>query len=183
MTRLSKFLQEQRTRQILPYLAGSILDVGCGYNPLIRYLKPESRYIGVEREEVIIHWLKNKFPGVPFFQCDLNKEELPIYENFDRIILMAVIEHLDDPQTVLARMRPRLCPGGKLIMTTPSPIGDQIHQYGAKLNLFSQIAADEHNIILTQTRVKAMLENAGFKLVLYKTFLMGGNQLIIAAPG
>ena len=140
------------------------------------------RELALEREEKIIPWLKRKFPGVPFFQYDLNSlQDLPLHESFDRIVMMAVIEHLEDPRAVLEKLRPYLSPTGKLLMTTPSPLGDRIHQLGAKLNLFSQIAAAEHNIILDRVRVQRMLETTGFKLLHYKTFLLGGNQLIVAS--
>lgn len=182
MLNLSRFLANQRTRRVLPYLSGSVLDIGCGYNPLVQYLGPGIHYVGLEREGHIINWLKNKFPGVPFIQCDLNHQGIPVEEQFDQIVMMAVIEHLDYPQKTLAQLTHYIRPGGKLIMTTPSPMGNWLHHYGAKLNLFSRVAAEEHNLILYGSQIKAVLEEAKLTLVHYERFLIGGNQLIVAEP-
>jgi 2-polyprenyl-3-methyl-5-hydroxy-6-metoxy-1,4-benzoquinol methylase len=182
MAAFSRYLEQQRTRKVLPYLKGSILDIGCGSNPLKQYLPSAGLYIGVEREEAIIRWLEKKFPGVTFLQCDLNQQMPDLIEKFDQVVMMAVIEHLDYPGDVLTQLKRFLQPGGYLIFTTPSPFGNWVHHFGAKLNLFSKLAAEEHNIILNQSQIQRLLEEAGYRLIHFETFLFFGNQLVVAEP-
>jgi 2-polyprenyl-3-methyl-5-hydroxy-6-metoxy-1,4-benzoquinol methylase len=182
MAFFSRYLEQQRTRKVLPHLQGSILDIGCGSNPLKQYLPSGDRYVGVEREENILHWLEKHFPGLPFIQCDLNQQMPALNEKFDRIVMMAVIEHLDCPGDVLAQLKQFFRPGGKLVLTTPSPFGNWVHHQGAKLNLFSKLAAEEHNLILNRSQIQRLFEEAGYKLVHFETFLFFGNQLIVAEP-
>lgn len=179
---LSQYLADRRTRQILPYLSGSILDIGCGYNPLCKYMQDRSNYAGVEREAHIVTWLKVQFPDVPFYQCDLNREPLEIPGQYDTIVMMAVIEHLKDPEQVLSQLPRYLKPGGKLVLTTPTPIGNWLHHVGARVRMTSQLAADEHHVILTRRSIARLFEQTGFRLAHHRSFLWGGNQIAVGEP-
>ena len=51
--------------------------------------------------------------------------------NFDHVVMLAVLEHLTEPEKVLREAHRILAPGGSLIMTWPSamvdPILDMLH--------------------------------------------------------
>ncbi|NMC14170.1 MAG: class I SAM-dependent methyltransferase [Chloroflexi bacterium] len=177
---LSGFLQEQRFQAVIPYLNGSILDLGCGLANLTYYLKPGQYYVGIERPEPFLTWLQQHRPNYRFHQRDLDQDLLALDEQFDTITMIAVIEHLKQPAFILRQIPSVMRPEAHLVITTTSPIGDWIHRFGAQLGLFSKQAVKEHHTIFSPTSMHTALIQNGLKLVTYKRFLMGGNQLFIA---
>jgi 2-polyprenyl-3-methyl-5-hydroxy-6-metoxy-1,4-benzoquinol methylase len=175
----SHFLTRQRLRQALPYLKGSILDIGCGRANVLEYIAPEQAYVGVDRDENIYQWLLKNHPEREFHQMNVAKQNLNLGRKFDTILMLAVIEHLTQPQKALRQASAHLNPGGKLLITTPSPLGDRIHRFGARFRLFSPLAVKDHETIFTRESLQTLLSECGLRLEKYQQFLLGGNQLFI----
>jgi hypothetical protein len=73
-----------------------------------------------------------------------------------------------------------LRPGGIVVITTPTPLGnDVVHRLGATLGLFSKIAVDDHIVIYNRHRFKILANEIGFKLKFYRYFQFYCNQLAI----
>ena len=176
---LTPFLQKQRFGIIQPYLAGDVLDLGCGLALVSEMLKPDQRYVGVEGPSSFLEWLHAHRPELSFYQRDLDMQPLDLGQKFDTILMIAVIEHLEKPGFVLSQMPSHLKTDGRLVITTPSPAGDRIHQIGARLGLFSKEAMHEHETIFTRTSLNRLAEQNALELIQYRTFLLGGNQLFI----
>ena len=81
--------------------------------------------------------------------------------------------------SVLARLAPLLSPGGRLVATTPHPIGRWPLEAGAALGLLSSHAHDEHERLLGKAGLDAAGRGAGLALVVYRRFLLGMNQLAV----
>ncbi len=113
---------------------------------------------------------------------DLNTGLLDFDQSFDTILMIAVIEHLINPSHLLQQLPKCLKPGGQLVLTTPSPLGDLIHRIGARLGLFSMIAVHDHEIIFSYQSLHPILSDCGFIISTYRRFLLGGNQLFICSP-
>jgi 2-polyprenyl-3-methyl-5-hydroxy-6-metoxy-1,4-benzoquinol methylase len=177
----SRFLRRQRYQKVLPYLQGSILDIGCGRACLLDYISPEQVYVGVDRGPHIYQWLLKNRPGREFHQVDLDKEDLDLGQKFDTVVMLAVIEHLAQPGKALRQIATHLKPGGRLLITTPSPLGDIIHRFGACFRLFSQRAVEDHETIFTRAALQTLLNECGLSLKRYQRFLLGGNQLFICS--
>ncbi len=65
----------------------SLLDFGCGLGHLDQYIldhRMNIDYAGLDASETFVNQCRQKFPGVPFFHCDLMNEEaetsLPQYD-------------------------------------------------------------------------------------------------------
>ncbi len=93
-----------------------ILDVGCGdgrlFGPLSRHgvvegIEPDGASRGAGSADGTIH-------AIPF------AEPLPWLACFDRILMLDVLEHLDDPAAALDLTRRLLVPGGHLLLTVPA---------------------------------------------------------------
>lgn len=93
-----------------------ILDVGCGdgrlFGALGRYgtvegIEPDGASRGTGSPDGTIH-------AIPF------AEPLPWQECFDRILMLDVLEHLDDPAAALDLTRRLLVSGGHLLLTVPA---------------------------------------------------------------
>src|SRR5438046_8173025 len=107
---LSPFLRSRRTAAVAPFLGqGPLLDIGCGTGALARDVD-STRYLGVDQDEESIAIAKNLFPT----HCFLTLTDFAQSQNdnqFERIVVMAVIEHIEDTQKCLACLRTLLKPG------------------------------------------------------------------------
>jgi hypothetical protein len=53
---------------------------------------------------------------------------------------------------------------------------------GARLGLFSMIAVEDHSQIYSRSALSALLFNSSFEIIHSKSFLLGGNQLVVCKP-
>lgn len=175
---LSSFLQKQRLNIAKPYLLGDVLDLGCGFGE-ITDLIPSSNYIGVDGQSKIVDWLKINHPGYEFLCYNLEHDKLSLDKKFDTIVMLAVIEHLSNPDNILSQIPDLLNDGGLLILTTPAPVGDIVHQIGAKIGLFSKHAVEDHEIIFTIKSITPYMTRNRLAIKEFRRFLFGTNQLFI----
>lgn len=172
---LSPWLRKKRFKAVMPYVKGSILDYGCGTGFFAEYVLPD-KYIGVDIDKVSLDEARLKFPEHFFFP------DLKLIENkFDSIISLAVIEHTTNPVDFLIFLSKYLRKGfdSQIIITTPHPSVDWIHNLGSRLGLFSRHANEEHEELLNKAKLVSAGKQAGLKLILYKRFLLGANQVVI----
>ncbi|NMC61160.1 MAG: class I SAM-dependent methyltransferase [Candidatus Methanofastidiosa archaeon] len=176
---LSRYAEMWRISEIKKYVQGdAILDLGCGYGKLSTYFIKET-YFGVDVNPHALGKAKEKYGSLNSTQFLTLEEFNQTSELFDTIILAAVIEHLHDPISLLLSMKKRLKTEGIIILTTPSHIANNIHKYGAKINLFSQGAADEHVKIYSEKDLSILSQSIGMDMVLYRKFVFGLNQIVI----
>jgi len=166
-------------KAIAPFLRGEVLDLACGFGKVIPLLRPGQSYLGVEGSPQFIKILNDQYPGYQFIVRDLDLNELNLERQFDTILLVAVIEHLEHPAHLVAQLPRYLKAGGRLVMTTPSPFGDKIHRAGAIIGLFSKDAVREHETIFSHKMMVDLIEPNGLEIEGYRRFLLGGNQLFI----
>lgn len=178
---LSEFLTQQRFRAVMAYLHGNILDLGCGYGRILPLLPAGTTYVGVDGGPEILQYLRKTYPKHQFHLIDLDKDTFQLGEQFDTILMLAVVEHLTQPQQVLCQARDHLKPDGRLLITTPTSIGDQLHRLGARFGLFSQFAAEDHEMIFNRDSLQPLLAGCGLQIDHYRKFLLGGNQLFICS--
>lgn len=172
---LSGLLRRWRVRAARPYLVGPVLDVGCGYTaPLATHLAPPD-YLGVEVEPARLARARRAFPTHRF------SAEIPTDVTFRTVVSLAVIEHVDDPVDFASRLVAATEPGGRIVISTPAPVGETVHHAGARIGLFSRDASEEHDSILGREELVATFETAGARLVAYRRFMLGMNQLAIFA--
>jgi len=174
---LSPWLRDKRFEVAKPFLRGKVLDFGCGSGALAA-LVPSDRYLGVDQDEPSLQQARNKFPLHRFMS------ELPqAGEKFDSIISLAVIEHVSDPAGFLRTLSGHLKDSDEalLVVTTPHPSVDWIHDLGAAIGLFSKHANEEHEDLLDQAKLESAGVQAGLKLISYRRFLFGANQIAVYA--
>jgi SAM-dependent methyltransferase len=177
---LSPFLEKIRLEKVKPYLKGAILDLGCGYASLVRYLPGDSTYIGVDEAAGTIDRLRMKYLEHTFFRCNLEQDPIPVIDKCDTIVLCAILEHLKNPAHIFSEIQRLLSMQGHLVITTPTPAGDFLHKVGAGLGLFAREADEDHEIIYNRVMLIALLEENNFILRKYQRFMLGGNQLVVA---
>lgn len=99
---------------------GRVLDVGCSSGYLARPLSEAgATIVGVELDPVAAQEARAVCEEV--LVGDVETIDLPFSAfSFDVVLCGDVIEHLREPGAALARLRPLLRPGGRLVLTTPN---------------------------------------------------------------
>lgn len=98
---------------------GKILEVGCGLG-YFTYALAKAGYdvLGIDVSEEAIQEAKdrygNYFQSEDFFALDSSRGQ------YDAIIMIELIEHVDDPKKYLEHAKNLLAEGGRVIVTTPN---------------------------------------------------------------
>ena len=104
-----------------PYLAGKLLEIGCGEGRGISILEKEvSEYIALDRHQPIINRLKAQYPDVKFLHKIVPPFDGMSDNEFDVVIAFQVIEHIKNDQLFLKEIHRILKKGGKAVITTPN---------------------------------------------------------------
>lgn len=174
MALASGFLRSRRLAHVTPFLEGPLLDLGCGDCTAAELT---SEYVGIDSNR---NFLPVASASVaPIVQG--SGHHLPFQDGaFKTVLAMAVLEHVADPIRCLREALRVLAPGGRLVMTTPTPLGDWIHHRLAYVNVTSKHAADEHQSVMAPEALCGALIEAGFVLDKHQKFLFGGNQVCVA---
>ena len=80
------------------HTGGSVLDIGCGAAVKLTSRFPEEITVGLEIEPGL-SWLQRKYPSRRWLPSDFSEA---VDGEFDIIICSDVIEHLHDPESLLA---------------------------------------------------------------------------------
>ena len=144
MKALDRELQRQRIAKALPFIptGSSVLDIGCNNGAFFAAaVDRAAKGVGIDLQKPD-SWVDGPY--------ELRVGELPEVlepgETFDAIVALAVVEHVPrDALEVWAKVIPDLLtPGGRLIITTPSPKVDEILHLLIKLRLIDGMEAHEH---------------------------------------
>ena len=184
MAILSNYLAGQRAKIVLPYIKGSILDLGCGNALPLQFAKEKiDIYYGVEHRQKKVDELSRKFPEHKFFARDLDVDELSFDMKFDTILVIAVIEHILNQKHFITQILRNAKPNAKIVITTPTPFGDYIHKIGSRLGLFAKSAVHRHIIIFSPERLRMLANYFNMNVEQHRKFQFGCNQLgILAKP-
>jgi SAM-dependent methyltransferase len=101
-------------RKHLPMMSGKLLDVGCGNSPFKFLVGKNCEYVGIDIAGADNFDYKNA--GIIIF----DGENIP-FENasFENIICTEVIEHIPNPEKIIAEIHRVLKPDGTAIITLP----------------------------------------------------------------
>jgi 2-polyprenyl-3-methyl-5-hydroxy-6-metoxy-1,4-benzoquinol methylase len=182
--RLSPFLETRRIRQAVPHICGRrrVLDVGCGRARLLAHLDRAATYVGIDLLADVIAEARVAYPQHDFRAGDIEDGALPLGEEpFDAIVLLAVIEHLSSPVSTLRRLASLLSPAGIVVITTPHPRAEPLHELGARLGLFSREASEEHTGLFDRGSLQDLASACELRITRSRRFQLGLNQLFLLA--
>jgi predicted SAM-dependent methyltransferase len=95
--------------------------------------------------------------------------------------MLAVLEHLAEPEGVLREAYRILAPGGSLIMTWPSAAVDPVLDVLRRLDIVSpEMDSDKHERRIPPEELRAMLREIRFEVAVHRTFECGLNNLLVA---
>jgi 2-polyprenyl-3-methyl-5-hydroxy-6-metoxy-1,4-benzoquinol methylase len=170
---LSPYLRKQRLQAAAPHLQGRVLDFGCGSGSLAELVQPDM-YLGLDMDEVSIQAARHERPSHTFAQ-----DFPPSAGKFDTVVALAVIEHVEDPAAFLGFLSGYLSdsPSARIVITTPHPLMEWVHNLGSQIGLFSRHANEEHQDLLGYTRLRKTGAAALLEMASYRRFLFGANQI------
>lgn len=180
---LSGFLTRKRLQAVKSSIEGKnrICDIGCGIYCWEDIIPSETYYVGLDIERDIVTYNCAHFEH-SFYTRNVEKEDLDDLDaNFDLVIMLAMLEHFDHPAPVLKKVKKLLAPNGLIVLTTPHPYGNLILEFGAKLHIFSD-DKHTHNQLMDKTMISEAAKDAGLKILKYKRFLFGLNQMALLSP-
>ena len=167
---LGKFLVHWRVKTVLPHIKGDLLDIGCGTNELARQY---GNGIGVD----VYQW------GNVNLVVE-NTAKLP-YDNgsFDTVTIIAALNHIPNREDVLKEANRLLRSDGIILITMIPPAISRVWHFIRKpwdADQKERGMAQGEVFGFRQDEVRKLLENAGFKIVLEKPFMLNINKITIA---
>ena len=143
-----------------------VLDLGCSDG----YLAEQLRGLGhhVTGVDLVAHnGVKERVDH--FVEADLEQGLPPELEGrFDVILAADVLEHVRSPERILEQVRPRLAPGGSLVVSVPN-FGHWYPRVRVALGRFDYdrrgILDRDHVRFFTKRSFERLASNAGFRVV------------------
>jgi 2-polyprenyl-3-methyl-5-hydroxy-6-metoxy-1,4-benzoquinol methylase len=163
-----------------------VLDAGCSSGYLAKPLSERGNAIvGLELDPAAAHEAERYCERV--LVGDVETMELPLEPaSFDVVLCGDLVEHLRDPGAALARFRPLLKAGGRLVVSTPN-----IANWAIRLSLLAGrwqytergILDRTHTHLFTRATLREAIEAAGYVVdrIDFSAPAPGGSDALDAA--
>jgi len=183
---LEPLLRRMRIGRVLPYLRRypgcHLLDVGCGWEArLLRAVEGHIAHgVGIDFKAPALKTDKLETRTVPL------TDRLPFDDaSFDVVTLLAVLEHLEQPEAIIREIARVLRPGGGLILTVPSHAAKPVLEFLAfRLQIVNPDEIRDHKRYYGRADLRRLIQDeAGLNLVRHKYFQLGFNNLVFAQKG
>ncbi len=143
---------------IRPFVGQRVLEIGAGTGNLTVHLTPRDLYWASDVNPAYIAVLERMKESRPYLQVSATDgtrlDSFPAERNFDTVICLNVLEHLEDDRGALQNMHAALAPGGRAIVLVPQ--GDWL--FGSLDTVLG------HRRRYTAARLVALGREAGFEL-------------------
>ena len=179
-TEIDHFIAKRRFRAAYPHLndGSRVCDLGCGLEMAFLDFAEDKIARGVGIDDQVESGTHGRWQRI---HADL-RGSLPFDDGqFDHVVMLAVFEHLMQPEFVVREAFRILVPGGSLIMTWPAAMVDPILNVLHTLRLVSdEMESDEHQKRIPVSEVQRLLERVGFREFHHEKFELGLNNLMVA---
>lgn len=148
----------------LPRAGERVADIGCGDGHLCEQLHAAGwkSVIGVEVSRTRIAGAKKRYPKINFFAGTLDDSNCD-RDSLDLMVMDAVVEHLVNPEAVLAGLRKYLSSDGYFVALTPNMDSGHFAFLGKRWT--GMLAPHAHIYLFTADSLRRLLQRAGFSVV------------------
>lgn len=179
---LEPVLRKWRIMKCLPFIRQfprcRLLDIGCGWNA--RFLRALEPFIacGVGIDE--------KAPAFPAGTISTRRlrlgSTLPFPDgSFDVVTMLAVLEHLAEPEAIVQDIRRVLAPGGYFCGTVPSQMAKPVLEFlSYRLHIVNPKEIADHKRYFNKTTLQLLFAQAGLEMVKHRYFQCGMNNFFVA---
>jgi ubiquinone/menaquinone biosynthesis C-methylase UbiE len=179
-TGIDHFIARMRFRAACPHVrkGSRVCDLGCGLETAFLDYAGGRIAEGIGVDDQVESGTQGRWQRI---RADL-RSPLPFPDaRFDHVVMLAVLEHLPNPEPVLREAYRVIGPGGSLIMTWPSSLVDPVLNVLHALHLISnEMESDEHQKRIPVDDLQRMLERIGFQKFHHGRFELGLNNLMVA---
>ncbi len=146
-----------------------ILDVGCGTNLLLNYIKRARgcEGVGLDFNPKVVQYVREKV-NMPIVHGTLQDADFQ-QGQFDLVTMMEYLEHEPDSRSVLLQAHRVIRPNGHLALELPDIEGIPAKIFGS---LWWNLDLPRHLIFYTPTTLRQMLAECGFELLIVKRFTL-----------
>lgn len=107
------------------HIGKSVLDIGAGIGTVTEYyIKNVNHCVATDLFDNQVEYMNERFKNFNYFHAYnfdiIEKDIKQLGENFDTIICINVLEHIENHVLALKKMRSVLCNHGKLILCVPA---------------------------------------------------------------
>lgn len=171
---IEPILQWARIQKIWPDLpkGGVLVDIGCDVPPklLLKASPYMKKCIGVDI--VAEEYSQGNVEVKPM---NIGKKIPLPSSSADAVTVLAVLEHLKHPEEVVGEIFRILKPGGKILITVPSPANKPLLEFLAQFGFVRKEMIDQHEHYFSQAVLREILTIAGFKHIRVQHFELGLN--------
>lgn len=183
---LDMFICRWRSRVVRPHVrpGSTVLDFGCGHQALfLRAVQKDIRSgIGLDYDADVGRIADNLEARKFHFK---DRFEFPDAQ-FDLVTILAVLEHipLDQVETLFREFARILKPGGRVLITTPTPAAKPVLEFLAfKLHVISEPEIADHRHYYSPADLQSLATRHGFSCENYRRFLFGFNCFVAFTKG
>jgi ubiquinone/menaquinone biosynthesis C-methylase UbiE len=179
-TAFDHFVAWCRFRVAAPHVRhdSRVCDLGCGSGaPFLNHIASRLQ-LGVGIDE---HVGRKNHERILIVRADI-ASTLPVgTARFDHVTMLAVLEHLQHPDSVLSEAHRILRPGGSLILTWPSAAVDPILSLLTRIGIVNNdLGFEQHQPRIPLESLMDRLRRIGFGRIKDGTFELGLNNWLVA---
>lgn len=138
-----------------------VLDVGCSYGHCLVHFGLGS--VGVDTNPEHVEFCRAIGLDARLLDVDTGVGDLPDAA-FDYLWVSDVIEHLDSPRLLLRRLRPKLAPGGRLLVFLTLLPRSRLLRWALRRRGASPFDSGAHHYQFTYETARYLVERAGYRV-------------------